>query len=682
MNPFDNRDGQFLLLADDEGRHALWPAPLTGPAGWRTVHRGGHADCLARATELWTDMRPRSVVAAHMNGAANPDRPASAAELFEEQAARQPGETALVYEDTELTYGMLNARANRVAHRLIARGVGPEDVVALLLPRSAELVVGLLAILKSGAAYMPVDTEYPAQRRELMFDLARPARVIDAELLAVLEAEAEAQAEGGLDRDPVDVDRVRPLTPEGAAYLIFTSGSTGVPKGIVMHDAGLTNLLRWQRGALPGGPGVRTAQFAAIGFDVSVQEILSTLVSGRTLVVPPDGIRRDPEAVVAWLERHRVNELFAPTAVLDAVFGAAAENGSELPHLTDVIQAGEALHVDGGLRDFGRRTPFRLHNEYGPAETHVVLAHTLSADAAGWPSSVPIGTEVTATRSYVLDDELRPVPDGTSGELYLAGAQVARGYWRRPDLTAQRFVPDPYGGPGSVMYRSGDLVRRRADGVFEFLGRADDQVKIRGFRVEPGEVEAVLLGHPEVTQCAVVARKDEPTGPRLVAYTVGDADGPALRAHLAHLPDYLVPSAFVRLESFPLSPNGKVDRRNLPAPVREPAGLIEPRNETEALYCAIFAEVLKLPEVGPDDDFFRLGGHSLLATRLTTLIRRRTGIPVPARRVYDAPTPAALAVLMALPVAASTDSPSGDSAAADSAQPVAVQRVGVQPVGA
>jgi acyl-coenzyme A synthetase/AMP-(fatty) acid ligase len=338
--------------------------------------------------------------------------------------------------------------------------------------------------------------------------------------------------------------------------------------------------------------------------------------------------------------------------VLDALVAAAMDNGSELAHLTDVIQAGEALHVDGGLRDFGRRTPFRLHNEYGPAETHVVLAHTLSADAAGWPSSVPIGTEVTATRSYVLDEELRPVPDGGSGELYLAGAQVARGYWQRPDLTAQRFVPDPYGGPGTVMYRSGDLVRRRADGVFEFLGRADDQVKIRGFRVEPGEVEAVLLGHPEVTQCAVVARKDEATGPRLVAYTVGGAEEPALRAHLAHLPDYLVPSAFVRLESFPLSPNGKVDRKNLPAPVREPAARTEPRTETEALYCAIFAEVLKLPEVGPDDDFFRLGGHSLLATRLTALIRRRTGLAVPARRLYDAPTPAALAALAAPPVAA------------------------------
>ncbi|QOV35723.1 amino acid adenylation domain-containing protein [Streptomyces ferrugineus] len=652
MNPFDNRDGQFLLLADDEGRHALWPAPLTVPSGWHTVHRGGHAECLERATELWTDMRPLSVVAAHTQAAARPDRPASAAEMFERQAARHPGRTALVFEDTELTYRALNARANRVAHRLTARGVGPEDVVALLLPRSAELVVGLLAILKSGAAYMPVDTEYPEQRRQLMFDLARPACVVDAELLAALEAEAEA--EGGLDRDPVDADRVRPLTPEGAAYLIFTSGSTGVPKGIVMHDAGLTNLLRWQRAALPGGPGVRTAQFAAIGFDVSVQEILSTLVSGRTLVVPPDGIRRDPEAVVAWLERHRVNELFAPTAVLDALVAAAAENGSELPHLTDVIQAGEALHVDGGLRDFGRRSPFRLHNEYGPAETHVVLAHTLSADAADWPSSVPIGTEVTATRSYVLDERLRPVPDGTSGELYLAGAQVARGYWRRPDLTAQRFVPDPYGGPGAVMYRSGDLVRRRADGVFEFLGRADDQVKIRGFRVEPGEVEAVLLGHPEVTQCAVVARVDEHTGPRLVAYTVGGADETALRAHLAHLPDYLVPSAYVRLESFPLSPNGKVDRKNLPAPVREPAARTEPRTETEALYCAIFAEVLKLPEVGPDDDFFRLGGHSLLATRLTALIRRRTGTSVPARRVYDAPTPAALAALTAAPAAASS----------------------------
>ncbi|WP_433547512.1 amino acid adenylation domain-containing protein [Streptomyces sp. CA-294286] len=665
MNPFDDSDGRFLLVADAEGRHALWPEPLARPAGWRTVLAGGRPECLARAAEVWHDLRPQRLLDAAATGAADPSRPRTAAELFAERAASHPERTALVYEDTAVGYGELDRRANRLAHALIRRGIGPGDRVALLLPRSPELVACLLGVLKTGAAYLPVDTEYPAERIALMRRVGRPSAVIDQEFLAALEQ--------GADHHPTEAELTRPVHADDAAYLVFTSGSTGTPKGIVMHHGALTNLLLWQRAVLPCAPGggTRTAQFSAIGFDVSVQEILSALVSGKTLVVPPDAVRRDPEAVVDWLDRHRVNELFAPTAVLEAIAAAAQESGSALPFLTDVIQAGEALRVDGGLRALAARrdVPFRLHNAYGPAETHVVLSHTLDASVADWPAQAPVGTEVTATLSYVLDEELRPVPDGAAGELYLAGAQVALGYWDRPDLTAHRFVPDPFGAPGTRMYRSGDLVRRRADGVFEFLGRADDQVKIRGFRVEPGEVEAVLLAHPGVSQCVVLARTDGKLGTQLVAYVVGAATEDELRARLAGLPDYLMPSAFVPMEVLPLSPNGKVDRKNLPAPQRRPAHAVAaPRSEAERLYCEVFAEVLKLDAFGPDDDFFTHGGHSLLATRLTARIRQRTGIRIPARRVYDAPTPAAL---LAWAAAREADGPEPATVAAQAA-PVAV----------
>ncbi|MEU1517123.1 non-ribosomal peptide synthase/polyketide synthase, partial [Streptomyces sp. NPDC005811] len=550
-------------------------------------------------------------------------------ELFRAQVLATPDAPAVVFEDTVLTYAGLDARANQVAHALLARGVGPENVVALTLPRGTDLVVAVLAVLKTGAAYLPVDPDYPPARRAFMLDDSRPAVV-----LADLDL-----ADGRPDTDPgITVDGRHP------AYVIYTSGSTGRPKAVVMPSAALGNLLHWHHRAVGGGPGTRTAQFTAAGFDVSVQETLSALLYGKTLVIPTDEQRRSAELFTAWLERHRIEELFAPALVLEAVAEAAEEHGRDLPRLRTVAQAGEAMRLGTALRRFTARHPGRrLHNHYGPAETHVATAYALPADLDACPLPVPVGRPVDHTRALVLDAALRPVPPGVPGELYLAGACVARGYLHRPALTAERFVADPYGPPGTRMYRTGDLARRRADGELEFLGRADHQVKVRGFRVEPGEIETALAAHPAVARAAVVARED-----RLVAYVVPAAGATAAPAALLdhlrdRLPDHMVPGALLTLDTLPLTPNGKLDRAALPVPAPDTRTGRAPRTPREQILCDLFAEVLGVARAGADDDFFALGGHSLLATRLISRIRAALGAELPLRSLFEAPTPAGLA---------------------------------------
>ncbi|MFD8804341.1 amino acid adenylation domain-containing protein, partial [Streptomyces sp. NPDC059597] len=426
--------------------------------------------------------------------------------LFEAQVRAIPDAPAVVFEDTVLTYRELNRRANRLAHALIARGAGPERVVALRLPRSAELVVAVLAVLKTGAAYLPVDPDYPAARIAYMLQDARPAVVLD-DLAAVTPAGEWPEHDPGAAVDP-----------RHPAYLIYTSGSTGRPKAVTMPVAGLLNLLAWHHGAVGGEPGTRTAQFTAISFDVAVQETLSALLYGKTLVVPAEEVRRSAELFAHWLDRQRVEELFAPNLVVEALAEAAEEAGLELPHLRLIAQAGEAMRLGGAVRRFQVRRPGRvLHNHYGPAETHVITAYPLPADPADCPLPVPIGRPIANCQAYVLDSALRPVAPGVTGELYLAGAGLARGYLNRPGLTAARFVAHPYGPPGTRMYRTGDLARWRADGELEFAGRVDHQVKVRGFRIEPGEIEAELAAHPGVAQFAVGARGEPAGGPRGVA---------------------------------------------------------------------------------------------------------------------------------------------------------------------
>jgi len=584
-------------------------------------------------------------------------------DLFEAQVRATPEATAVVWDATEVSYAELNGRANRLAHHLIGFGVGPERLVGLTLPRGIDLIVAIVAVLKAGAAYLPVDPEYPPARIGLMLgdtdpmlllthshtvgcippDTAAPTVVLDDTHIAARLAQFP-------DTDPTDADRTTPLRPQHPTYMIYTSGSTGVPKGVMMPGDAVVNLLDWHHRVVGGGVGTRTAQFTAISFDVSVQEVLSALLFGKTLVIPADETRRNAEKLVHWMQRHRINELFAPNLLVEAVCEAALEQGCALTDLRDIAQGGEALTLSRQVRDFfGREPGRRLHNHYGPSETHVVTAYTLPSDVSRWELSAPIGRPIANARMYVLDAGLRPVPIGVAGELYIAGAGLARGYLRRPALTAQRFVACPFGPPGARMYRTGDVVRWNHEGQLEFLGRADDQVKIRGFRIEPGEVTAVLGRHPQVSQAAVVVREDRPGDKRLVAYLVPEQrsapDLGELREFVASsMPDYMVPSAFVPVAGLPLTPNGKLDRRALPAPRYGAAEAGRPpRDRREASLAQLFAEVLGLPSVGVEEDFFSLGGHSLSATRLTTRIRTTMGVDVSLPTLFEYPTVADLA---------------------------------------
>jgi nonribosomal peptide synthetase DhbF len=418
---------------------------------------------------------------------------------------------------------------------------------------------------------------------------------------------------------------------------------------VVLPGQAMVNLLAWHAEVMCGGPGTTTAQFASLSFDAAAQEILSALTSGKTLAVPRDDERKDTQRLVRWMARYRVNELFAPTPVVESVADAARELALDLPDLRDIAQAGEALTLHRSIREFCARHPGRrVHNYYGPTETHVVTGFTVPRAMVATGEPPPIGGPIWNTRTYVLDQALRPVPVGVTGELYLAGVQTARGYLNRAGLTAERFVADPHAdplaAPGSRMYRTGDLARWRVDGTLDFLGRRDFQVKIRGFRVELGEIEVVLARLSDVARVVVLAREDRVGDKRLVAYVVPRAgrrpDPASLRQAAARvLPEYMVPAAIVVLDQVPLTPNGKVDRAALPAPDYAASSRgVAPRDDREERLCRLFADVLGLPAVGADDNFFELGGHSLLATRLIARIRAETGCELNIIDLFDDPT--------------------------------------------
>ncbi|AXK32685.1 non-ribosomal peptide synthetase [Streptomyces armeniacus] len=623
-------------------------------------------------TEHGTDDRT-----AHADHRTEHATPQTLHEWFERQADERPAEPAVVFGTQEVTYGELDARANRLARWLGSRGVGPERLVALALPRSVEMVVALLGVLKAGAAYLPVDPEYPADRIAFMLEDAAPALVFttpglrDAlpgtvERVVVGPGERHAPWDGLPAERLTARDRTHPVSPDHPVYVIYTSGTTGRPKGVVLPVRAMTNLVAWHDTVFTAPAGVRVAQYAALSFDVSVHEILSALLAGKTLVLCPEDVRRDPGRLLNWLAEHRVQELHVPNLVLQALGETLRDAGTELPELRDLAQAGEALTVTDAVRALGAGR--RLHNHYGPSETHAVTAGLCTGDPADWPDVPPIGAPVRNMRAYVLDGSLRPVPVGVPGELYAAGAGVARGYLNRAALTAERFVADPYSGDGQRMYRTGDLVRWRADGQLDFLGRADAQIKIRGFRVEPAEVESVLNEHPEIGHSAVVARDSRSGAPQLVAYVVPEGpDGGAvrpeppdpaeLREHVARgVPDYMVPSAFVVLDALPVLPSGKLDRTALPAPAEPDGGErpVPPRGPREETLCVLFAEVLGLARVAIHDDFFALGGHSLLATRLMNRVRETLGVELSVRSLFQAPSPAALAELVREPGKAGT----------------------------
>ncbi|WP_262414560.1 amino acid adenylation domain-containing protein [Streptomyces sp. ST1015] len=572
-------------------------------------------------------------------------------DLFAEQARRRRDAPAVVHEGRTLSYAELDDRSTRLARLLMDRGARPDTVVALALPRGVDFVVGLVATLKAGAAYLPADPQLPDERLQFVLKGVRPVVVLTTgepagrfpgPVLVLDEAALDAASPAPLR----DSERGGPLLPGHPVYILHTSGSTGEPKAVEMTVGAVRNLLDWHHRAISADEGTVTAQFTSTGFDVSAQEILSALLSGKTLAICPEDVRRDPARLVDWLREARVGELYAPTLVLDAVCSAALEAGEELPDLRHVAQAGEALVTGGAVQRFFSRAGGRvvLHNHYGPTETHVVTATSLPADPAAWPDRPAIGVPLPNVDAHVLDAWLRPVPPGTPGELYVSGTALARGYRGRPGMTAERFVASPFGGPGERMYRTGDLVRRTPDGQVHHLGRADDQVKLRGFRIEPGEIAAALRTDPAVASAAVLVRD----GGSLAAF-VTPARGRTpvaaeLRARLLRtVPEYMVPAEYVVVDALPLTRNGKLDRRALLAvEVDRPA----PRSaatEAEKLICAVFAEVLGVEDVGADDDFFALGGHSFLATRAVALLRERLGADLGVRDLFEAPTPAALA---------------------------------------
>ncbi|WP_329101145.1 amino acid adenylation domain-containing protein [Micromonospora sp. NBC_01699] len=549
--------------------------------------------------------------------------------LFGARVVASPAAVAVVFEGESLTYAEVDARAERLARVLVGRGVGPESVVGVCLPRGADLVVALLGVLKAGGAYLPVDPEYPVERVAVMLADALPVAVVTSpECASVLPL---GVARVGVDEAPSSSAppvRARPR-PDHPAYVLFTSGSSGRPKGVVVSHAGIVNRLRWMQDRFGLTESDRVVQKTPFTFDVSVWEFFWPLLEGATLVVARPGGHRDPAYLAELIDAERVSTVHFVPSMLEAFLPVADRCGV----LTRVICSGEALPATVQDRFLAALPDVELHNLYGPTEASVDVTAARCESGA----RVTIGEPVANTRTYVLDHSLRPVPVGVAGELYLAGVQLARGYVNRAGLTGERFVANPY-EPGGRLYRTGDLVRWTADGRLDYLGRTDEQVKLRGFRIELGEVQAAVAAHPEVTQAAVIVRDD-----KLIAYVVG-GDGTGVREYVSRrLPEYMVPAAVVVLDALPVTANGKLDRSALPDPQIRVGSGRPPVNAREELLCAGFAEILGLEVVGVDDDFFVLGGHSLLVVRLVDWLRRR-GVSVSVRAFFQTPTPAALAV--------------------------------------
>jgi amino acid adenylation domain-containing protein len=574
-------------------------------------------------------------------------------QLFEVQVERTPANVAIVFEQEQVTYEEINRRSNQLAHHLRTLGVEPDVCVGIYVERSIEMVVGLLGILKAGGAYVPLDPSYPPERLAFM---ARDAgiRVMlvqehllesspqhDVELVC-LAAEWPAVAACGIN-NPVTT-----TVPDNLAYLIYTSGSTGEPKGVMMSHRGISNHLLWRQSACPLTTADRFLQKAAISFDISVWEIFGTLISGAGLVIARPGAQQDAAAIVSLMVSQRVTVAHFGPAMLRALLDEPEIKACR--DLRHVFCGGEPLTADLQARFFGSIAA-ELHQQYGPTETAVdVTVWTCERDSAR--SSIPIGRPIANTDVYLLDDEQQLVPVGVSGELYVGGESLARGYLKRSALTAEKFVPHPFTRKaGERLYRTGDVARYLADGDIEFIGRRDQQVKIRGFRIELGEIETVLTQFPLVKEAVVLARQSGRVGDlQLVAYVIALPDTTLsvedLRLFIkAHLPEHMIPAAFVSLAELPLTTNGKIDRNALPAPdITQPrTTYVAPRTPAEEMLAAIWAEVLHLSGVGAHDNFFELGGHSLLATQVMARARRAWQVDVPLSALFESPTVAELA---------------------------------------
>jgi amino acid adenylation domain-containing protein len=572
-------------------------------------------------------------------------------ELFEEQVEKSPEAVAVVYEEQRLTYRELNGQANRLAHYLRELGVKPDERVAICVERGLEMVVGLLAVLKAGGAYVPLDPAYPEERLRYMLEDSAPAVLLtqgdlqglfpnQQPSLPVVDLNKTTawshQPESNLSSSSMG------LTPEHLVYIIYTSGSTGMPKGVMNEHRGICNRLVWMQCAYGLSLEDAVLQKTPFSFDVSVWEFFWPLLAGARLVMAKPEGHKDPNYLCEAIQRNKVTTIHFVPSMLQIFLEQA--DGVKCSGLERVVCSGEALPTLLVQRFWERLPRAVLHNLYGPTEAAVdVTAWTCRPGMGG--SSIPIGRPIANTRIYILDVHGEPVPVGVAGEIHIAGAGVARGYWKRPELTAEKFVKDPFVTDVSArMYKTGDVGRWLADGNIEFLGRNDEQVKIRGYRIELGEIEATLARHPRVREAVVIAREDEAGEKRLVGYYVAadeeDIRAEELRAHLLRkLPEYMVPAAYVRMERMPLTANGKLDRKALPLPEYKATGeYCGPRTPEEEILCALYAEVLGLERVGIDGNFFELGGHSLQALRLISRIRSTLQVEVPIEILFNGST--------------------------------------------
>jgi amino acid adenylation domain-containing protein len=560
--------------------------------------------------------------------------------LVEAAADRHPDAVAVVGDDRALTYRQLDGAANAMAHDLIARGVRPDDIVGICLPRSIPLVVCELAVLKAGAAILPLDPQWPPARRDGV--------VADAECRLVLDGDSMAATEppGNPSRPRVRVG------PDHLAYVVYTSGSTGRPKGVAVPHRAICNNLLWMQHDWPLDGRDRLLHKTAATFDVSIKEIFWPLLAGARLVLATPGSEQDPQALLEQVERHGITVTHFVPSILSLILDLAERAGGPRESSLRYVMSGAETLATATQRRFAAISDAALLHMYGPTETAIAVTGWTCRRGDPETERVPLGRPMPHSRLYVLDDDWQPLPALAWGELYVGGAPVARGYLNRAAETAAAFVPDPFApDPGSRMYRTGDQVRHGPQGLLEFRGRKDDQVKIRGFRVELGEVEAALRIHPAVRQAVVVVRDAGQPGAHLVAYAVGTAEPADLRRHLSdRLPRYLVPSAVRVLDRLPLGANGKVDRAALPDPGRldREAGteFVAPGDDLERLVAQVWSEALGIDPVGAHDDFFAIGGHSLQAAQIVAELKERLGRDVPLKDMFAEPTVAGLARLL------------------------------------
>jgi amino acid adenylation domain-containing protein len=566
------------------------------------------------------------------------------------QARLHPDRVALVMGSEKLTYAELELRATQLANYLRSLGAGPEVLVGLCVDRSPQFAIAALAIMQCGAAYLPMDSAHPAERlRFIVKDAAVRLLVTQrnfADRFADLDARVVSldEEKSAISSQPTQSPDLKPGI-DSLAYVIYTSGSSGRPKGVEITHRNLSNLMSWHVAAFDVESSTRATFQAGVGFDAAVWEIWPVLTAGAGVYLPDESTRMSAESLRDWLVEHQITISFVPTAIAEQLIALPWPAQTALRFL---LTGADTLHryPPTGL-------PFSLINNYGPTEcTVVATSGAISADGPrkGLPS---IGSPIDNVRIHILDEQLRQVPNGVPGEIYIGGDGVARGYRNRPDLTAERFIADPFRGEDGRLYRTGDLGRTLPNGEIAFLGRLDDQIKIRGYRIELNEINAVLNEHSSVRASVVIAREDVPGEKRLVAYTVlvagSQRDEQSLREFLRQrLPDYMEPAAFVWMESLPLTPNGKIDRAALPLPSVEERErdreFIAPRTPVEEALAGIIQEVLKLPRVSMDDDFFHLGAHSLLGAQVVARVRGVFGTELKLLDVFDAPTVAELSV--------------------------------------